>query len=138
MSEKNLYQASASNRLSQRLKTDKRGELRHSLALPVKVAGSDRHKDPWSELAETVNVSTGGLALRLSREVMIGDILYVELALPPRFQRDIKPSATYNTYARVRYIEMQERQQIVRLQFLRTPARSRTTRSEALLVSAKF
>ena len=138
MSEKNLYQAMASNRLSQRLKTDKRGELRHSLALPVKVAGSDCHKNPWTELAETVNVSTGGLALRLSREVMIGDILYVELALPPRFQRDIKPSSTYNTYARVRYIEMQERQQIVRLQFLRTPARSRTTRSEALLVSVKF
>jgi hypothetical protein len=137
VSEKNLYQASASNRLSQRLKTDKRGELRHSLALPVKVAGSDCHKDPWTELAETVNVSTGGLALRLSREVMIGDILYVELALPPRFQRGIAPSATYNTYARVRYIEMQERQQIVRLQFLRTHSHT-ATRSKTLLVSAKF
>jgi hypothetical protein len=99
---KNLYQARASDRLTQRLRTDKRSELRHSMALPVRVAGSDCHKEPWSESAETVNVSTGGLALRLSRKVMIGDILYVELALPARFQRDIKPSATHNTYARVR------------------------------------
>jgi hypothetical protein len=138
VTEKNLYQARASNRLSQRLKTDKRGELRHSLALPVKVAGSDCHKDPWSELAETVNVSTGGLALRLSRKVMIGEILSVKLALPPRFQTGSNPSAAYTSNARVLYIEMRGHQQIVRLQFLRTPTHSRTTRSEALLVSAKF
>jgi PilZ domain-containing protein len=133
VSEKNLYQARASNKLTQRLRADKRRELRHSMALPVTVAGSDCHKEPWIELAETVNVSTGGLALRLSRKVMIGDILYVELALPARFQRDIKPSATHNTYACVRYIEMHEFQQIVRLQFLRTP-----TRSQTLLASVKF
>lgn len=133
MSEKNLYQARAANRLKQRLRTDKRRELRHSIAIPVRVAGSDCSKEPWSELAQSVNVSTGGLALRLSRKVMIGDILYVELALPARFQRDIKPSATHNTYARVRYIEMHEHQQIVRLEFLRTP-----TRSQTLLASVKF
>jgi hypothetical protein len=133
VSEKNLYQARAANKLAQRLKTDKRTELRHSMALPVRVAGSDCNKQPWSELAESVNVSTGGLALRLSRKVMIGDILYVELPLPARFQKDIKPTATHNTYARVRYIEMHELQQIVRLQFLRTP-----TRPQTLLASVKF
>jgi PilZ domain-containing protein len=133
VSEKNLYQASVSDRLAQRLRTDKRRELRHSIALRVRVAGSDRRKEPWSELAETVNVSTGGLALRLSPKVMIGEILFVELALPARFQRDIKPSATHNTYARVRYIEMHEGQQIVRLEFLRTP-----TPSQTLLTSVKF
>lgn len=132
MAEKNLYQTRASNKLAQRLRTDKRRELRHSIALRVRVAGSDCHKEPWSELAETVNVSTGGLALRLSRKVMIGEILYVELALPARFQRDINPSATHNTYARVRYVEMHERQQIVRLEFLRTP-----TPSQALLADVK-
>lgn len=133
MSEKNLYQARISNRLTQRLRADKRRELRHSMALRVRVAGSDCHKQPWSELAESVNVSAGGLALRLSRKVMIGEILYVELALPARFQRDIKPSATHNTYARVRYIEMHEGQQIARLEFLRTP-----TPSQTLLTSVKF
>jgi len=133
VSEKNLYQTKVSDRLTQRLRTDKRRELRHSMALRVRVAGSDCRKEPWSELAETVNVSTGGLALRLSRKVMIGEILYVELALPARFQKDIKPSATHNTYARVRYIEMHEGQQVVRLEFLRNPNPSQT-----LPTSVKF
>lgn len=133
MSERNLYQARAFNKLKQRLRTDRRKELRHTITLPAKVAGSDCHKGQWSELAETLNVSSGGVALRLSREVMIGDILYVAIALPARFQIGIAPSATYNTYACVRYIEVHERQQIVRLQFLRAPARSQT-----LLVSIKF
>ncbi|SRR6266404_4675372 len=133
VSEKNLYQARVSNRLAQRLRADKRRAPRHSIALRVRVAGTDCHKQPWSESAETVNVSSGGLALRLSRKVMIGDVLYVELALPARFQRDIKPSATHNTYARVRYVEMHDGQQIVRLEFLRTP-----TPSQTLFASVKF
>jgi hypothetical protein len=139
LSDKIPCQAKTSNKLRQRLRPDKRDELRHTITLPVKVAGSDSHKTPWSELAETVNVSSGGLALRLSRKVMIEDILYVEFPLPARFQlqRDIEPSATYKSYARVRYIEMHERQQIVRLQFLRTPTHTAAV-YKTLLVSAKF
>ena len=102
------------------------------MILPVKVAGSDCHKGRWTELAETLNVSSGGVALRLSKNVVIGDILYVEIPLPARFQNDIEPSATYNTYARVRYLEVREGHQIVRLQFLREP-----TRSQKLLVNVK-
>jgi hypothetical protein len=56
----------------------------------------------------------------------------VEIPLPARFQKDIEPSATYNTYARVRYLEVRESQQFLRLQFLRD-----TTRSQTLLVNVK-
>jgi hypothetical protein len=93
------------------------------MTLPVRVAGADCHKRPWSELAETVNVSSGGVALRLSQKVMTGDILFVELALPTRFQKNPDQSGSYKTYALVRYIEMRTcGQQVVRLQFLRNPA----------------
>jgi hypothetical protein len=109
-----------SDKLRDNLRTDRRRELRHTITLPVKVAGSD-HRGQWSELAETQNVSSGGVALRLSKKVMMGDILYVEIPLPTRFQKDIEPCGTYNTYACVRYIELREGQQIVRLQFLREP-----------------
>jgi hypothetical protein len=119
VSETNLCQARISNRLRQRLRTDKRRELRHTITLPVKVLGDDGNKHQWRELAETVNVSSGGAALRLSKKVMIGDTLFVELALPARFQRSSEPSGTYCTYALVRFIEMRGIQQIVRLQFLR-------------------
>lgn len=126
MFERNLCQVTTttSDKLRHQLRTDKRRGLRHTITLPVKVAGFDCHNSQWSELAETLNVSSGGVALRLSKKVMIGEILYVELPLPARFQKDIEPSTTYNTYARVRYIEVRESQQIVRLQFLRDASRS--------------
>jgi PilZ domain-containing protein len=125
VSERNLCQIAASNRLSHYLRTDRRRELRHTITLPV--TGSNPQHGRWSESGETLNVSSGGLALHLSKQVMIGDILYVDLPLPARFQKDIdpradiEPPATYNTYARVRFVEVLESQQIVRLQFLRSP-----------------
>lgn len=122
MSERKPFQAMTSKELRQRQRTDRRKELRHTMTLPVKVAGADRHKGQWSELAETVNVSSGGAALRLAKKVMIGDILFVELPLPARLQKNPDSSANYRTYALVRYIEIRESgQQIVRLQFLRKP-----------------
>jgi hypothetical protein len=122
VSERKPFQEASSNNLRQRQRTDKRREPRHTMTLPVKVAGADCHKRPWSELAETVNVSSGGVALRLSQKVMTGDILFVELALPARFQKNPDQSGTYKTCALVRYIEMRTcGQQVVRLQFLRNP-----------------
>lgn len=91
------------------------------MTLPVRVAGTDRQKGQWTELASTLNVSSGGAAVHLSKRVMIGDILFVELPLPARFQKTPNPSATFKTYALVRYIEMRGLQQIVRLQYLRKP-----------------
>lgn len=123
MAEMNLCQVATAHALKHSLRTDRRRELRHTINLPVKVAGTDSHRGQWSEFAETLNVSSGGMALRLSKKVMMGDILWVEIPLPTRFQKTIEPSAAYNTYACVRYIEMREGQQIVRLQFLREPAR---------------
>jgi hypothetical protein len=109
--------------LRQRQKKERRSELRHTITLPVRVSGADRHNAPWSELAETRNVSSGGAALRLSKEVMIGDILFLELALPPRFQKSPKPSTIYRTYALVRHVEMRTvGHRIVRLKFLREAA----------------
>jgi PilZ domain len=134
VSERDAWQAMTSNKFSQHVRKDKRQELRHTMGLPVKVAGSDSGKGHWSELAETVNVSSGGVALRLSRKVMIGDILFLEIELPERFQlENIEPCATFKSDARVRYIEVHERQQIVRLQFVRQPPRK-----EPILVSVKF
>ncbi len=121
------------NKLSQRLRTDRRKEVRHTITLPVRVTGCACDEAQWSEPGETINVSSGGMALRLSKKVMIGDILFLEVALPERFQCDTERSKTYKSFARVCYIELHDRQQIVRLQFFR-----RTIRSKTLEVSVKF
>ena len=94
------------------------------MILPVKVAGSDSCKRQWSELGKTLNVSSGGVALMLSKKVLNGDILFLELPLPARFRKDNGASGIYYTYAQVRYVEMRGAQQIVRAQFLRQPSAS--------------
>jgi len=121
MAEQNRHAVRISAELAGQLKTDRRRDLRHTITLPVRVSGTDRHNHQWSESTESVNVSSGGVALRLSKEVMIGDIVYVEIPLPARFQKNVEPSPTHNTYACVRYIFIQGSQRIVRLQFVREP-----------------
>lgn len=123
MSERKPFQTTASDELKLRQRADRRRELRHTMTLPVKVVGADSYNRQWSELAATQNISSGGVAIRLSRKVMIGDILFVELALPARLQKNPNSSGTYKTSALVRYIEMRASgQQIVRLQFLQNPS----------------
>lgn len=121
-------------KLSQRLRPDRRKDVRSTIRLPVRVTWSDGGEAQWTELAETINVSSGGMALRLSKkQVMIGDILFLEVALPERFHIDTEPSKIYRNYARVRYIEIHNRKQIVRLQFFRKPIHFKT-----LAVSVRF
>jgi hypothetical protein len=94
------------------------------MTLPVRVVGADCHNRQWSELAETINVSSGGVAVRLAKRVMIGDILFLELPLPARLRKKSDSAGTYKSYALVRYIEMRKiGYQIVRMQFLRNPTR---------------
>jgi PilZ domain len=97
------------------------------MTLPVTVWGADCYKRQWRELAATLNVSAGGVALRLSTRVMIGDMLFVEFALPARLRKNPDPSGTYKSYGLVRYIEMQsDGEQIVRLQFVKQPTPAMT------------
>ena len=121
MSERQQYLAVKDNKLSGRLRPDKRGEARHTIALPATVMGCQA--DAWSEHTETINVSSKGVALRLSRRVMIGDILYVEIPLPERFRTGGEEGAGYAGYARVRYVEIHGPEQILRLEFLRQDPR---------------
>jgi len=133
VSERARYQPSTYEELKRRQKADRRCELRHTIQFPVTVTGADDRDGQWSEQAETVNVSAGGAAVRLSRKVLIGDILYLQIALPARFQNDREPSASQSVYARVRCVEVQGLQQIVRLQYIQ-----KITRRPTLIVSAKY
>ena len=119
MSRRNPSQALAANEFIKHQKADRRRAMRHTITLPVQVQGEDSDKAQWQEVAQTLNVSPEGLALRLSKKVMIGDILYLEVPLPARMRKDAQSSPSYNSYAIVRHIEMREgSQQIVRLRFI--------------------
>ena len=119
MEESDIDKAMISNELKRRLRTDRRIELRHTLALPVHVTGVDGNKEQRDELVKALNVSSGGMAVRLSKKVLVGDTIFIEVPLPARFRKNAERSPTYNTYAVVRYIETrQDGKQIVRLKFV--------------------
>jgi hypothetical protein len=93
--------------------------MRHTITLPVQVTGFDSGKRQWHEVAETVNVSSVGLALRMSKRVMVGDLLHIEVPIPARLRQDRQSSQTYKSYATVQYVEVRaDGRQIVRLQFV--------------------
>ena len=119
MQQTKIDKAIIANELKRRLKTERRAELRHTLALPVRVTGIDSNNERRDELTQAVNVSSGGMALCLSKKVLIGDTIFVEVPLPARMRKNGEASPTYNTYAVVRYIEnRKDGQQVVRLKFI--------------------
>src|SRR5436305_12165042 len=89
----------------QATKRERRKAARHTITLPVQVSGFDHDKRPWHEAADTENISSGGVALRLARPVMIGELLHVAVSLPPRWRKDAEKSAGHKSYAIVRHIE---------------------------------
>ena len=119
MSKRTISQAMTANELVQQRRTDRRRAMRHTITLPVQVTGFDNGKRQWHEVAETVNVSSIGVALRMSKRVMVGDLLHVEVPIPARLRQDRQSSQTYKSYATVQYVEVRaDGRQIVRLQFV--------------------
>ncbi|HJZ66737.1 MAG TPA: PilZ domain-containing protein [Blastocatellia bacterium] len=105
-----------------RLRAERRKEPRYTISLPVEVSGFDSRRRKWVESTETINISSGGAALRLARPVMIGDILQVELPLPAKLRKTPDSSPIYKTYAAVRYIGYKDGSQFVRLKFIQEAA----------------
>ena len=121
MSNRTSSKAMALEGLISRQKTDRRRGMRYTLKLMVQVAGVDDLQRHWREATETINVSSGGAALRMTlvRQVMVGDILHIEVTIPPRLLMDTQASPTHRGYATVRYVQRQaDGQQVVRLQFI--------------------
>jgi hypothetical protein len=119
VSKRTLSQAMTSNELVQQKRADRRRTMRHTITLPAQVTGFDSDKRQWHEDAETVNVSSVGVALRLSKRVMVGDVLHVEVPIPARLREDRQSSPTCKSYATVQYVEVRtDGRQLVRLKFV--------------------
>ena len=116
-----LHHSTVAGDWKRRVRADKRKEARHTIVLPVRVCG-DAGNRQWTESTESINVSAGGMALRLSRRVLVNDILFIEAPLPARFQKKAAVTAPFRTYALVRHVEMRaDGYQTVRLQFVNKP-----------------
>jgi hypothetical protein len=74
------------------------------LTVIARVSGHDRIRGKWEEIAETMDVSRKGAALRMSTRVRHGAILRLEIALPPAMRNHGFAEPTYRVYAVVRRI----------------------------------
>lgn len=74
------------------------------LTVMARVTGHDRIKGKWEEIAETMDVSRKGAAIRLSTRLRHGSILRLEMAMPPTMRTHGFSEPTYRVYATVRRI----------------------------------
>jgi PilZ domain len=78
---------------------DRRRQPRTSIALPVRVHAQYPDGAVWDETTSTMDASAGGLAIPLSRTVLLGQALYLSLPLPKRFRTFDLTAPSYHVYA---------------------------------------
>jgi hypothetical protein len=87
------------------------------MALPVRVTGFTDEGAAWEEVTGTEDVSQGGLSLRLSRRVELGQVLALSLPMPKRLREFDLNESTYRVYALVRGIVHKEDKERVGVMF---------------------
>jgi hypothetical protein len=89
------------------------------LSVPTYVTGYDRSKGKWTEVAHTLDVSVGGLALQLDEDMREGSVLHLILPMPTKLRRHGHSDPTYQVYGIVRRIdESPDEKHVVGLEFL--------------------
>jgi curved DNA-binding protein CbpA len=89
------------------------------LTVMARVTGHDRIKGKWEEIAETMDVSRKGAALRLSTRLRHGSILRLEMALPPAMRNHGFSEPTYGVYAAVRRIgSLEDGYRVIGVEFM--------------------
>jgi len=96
---------------------ERRKNLRLGLAIPVRVQGFNPDGTTWEEFSTTEDVSAGGASFPLSREVLLGQILHLSLALPKRLRQFDLNDAAYRIFTLVRGVRRRAGQPLVGVMF---------------------
>ncbi|MFY9555535.1 MAG: PilZ domain-containing protein [Blastocatellia bacterium] len=85
--------------------TERRKFKRFKSRFPARVMGYDRVNGKWVEVAETIDMSKGGVALRLNRAVREGMVVLLMLPLPVKLRSHGYSEPFYRVYAIVRQVK---------------------------------
>jgi hypothetical protein len=88
---------------------NRRRHERFRLSIPVRVNGFSAEADEWQELTQSVDVSRGGILLKLRRSVHEGSILYLTMPLPVKLRNYDYFDTSYCIYAIVRWAQLAEK-----------------------------
>jgi curved DNA-binding protein CbpA len=103
---------------SPKLKNRRRHE-RFRLSIPVRVNGFSAEADEWHEMTQSIDVSRGGVLLRLHRQVEEGMILFLTMPLPVKLRNYDYFDTSYSVYAIVRWAHGAEKDmRLAGLEFL--------------------
>jgi hypothetical protein len=83
---------------------ERRRNYRMTMAVAVRVQGYLTGGGNWDEMTQTDDVSTGGTSFTLKRNVELGHVLHLTLALPKRLRQYDLGEAVYRVYSLVRGI----------------------------------
>ena len=98
---------------------NKRRYQRLKLAIPTYVTGYDQSHGKWTEVAHTLDVSIGGVALQVAKEMPEGAVVHLTIPMPTKLRRHGYTDPTYQVYAIVRRVEPVDRdQRVIGLEFL--------------------
>ena len=99
--------------------SDKRRYQRLKLAIPTYVTGYDQSHSKWTEVAHTLDVSIGGVALQVAKEMPEGAVVHLTIPMPTKLRWHGYTDPTYQVYAIVRRVEPGDRdQRVIGLEFL--------------------
>lgn len=98
---------------------DRRRFKRYKSRFPARVMGHDRETGKWDEVAETIDVSKGGVALRMNKAVRQGMVLLLMLPLPVKLRCHGHSEPFYRVYGIVCQVKQTlDEQWIIGLRFL--------------------
>jgi len=83
---------------------ERRKSARLGLAIPTRVQGYLGDGGTWEELVTTEDVSQGGACFPLTRDVELGQILFMHLPLPRRLRQYDLQDTAYRVYTLVRSV----------------------------------
>lgn len=96
---------------------ERRKNARLGLAIPVRVQGYLADGSTWEEFTTTDDVSLGGSCFPLARDVELGQILFIGLALPKRLRQYDLYDSSYRVYTLVRSVRRRPDQNRIGVMF---------------------
>lgn len=100
-----MHQAIYTKPAEQMQSAERRGFKRHKSRFPARVMGHDRVNGKWDEVAETIDVSKGGVSLRMNKAVRQGMVLLLILPLPVKLRCHGYSEPFYRVYGIVRQVK---------------------------------
>jgi hypothetical protein len=84
---------------------NRRETERLTLRIPTRVTGFTAARERWTESVRTADVSATGAALVVSRRVVVGQVLYLQLPLPDGLRTRATADRLYEVFAVVRHVD---------------------------------